>query len=65
MSFAINIGRNISKYLSNKYSHKILEYAGKSAIDALKTASKRAIRKTAEIMGYLFGNEIADDTTKV
>ena len=65
MPFAINIDRSISKYLINKYSQKILEYAGKSAIDALKTASKRAIRKTAEIMGYLFGNEIADEITKV
>ena len=28
--------------------------------DALKTASKRTIQKTAEIIGDFFGNEIGD-----
>ena len=42
-----NIGKNISKILSIKYSQKFLDYA-KSAKDALKTHSKRANQKTAE-----------------
>ena len=32
----------------------------KSATDAVKTASKRAIQKTAEATGDLIGNKIAD-----
>ena len=43
------------KILSSKYSQKIVEHAKKSATDALKTASKRAIKKTEESTGYLIG----------
>ena len=38
-----NIGKNISKKLSSKYCQKLLDHAKKSATDAVKTASKRAI----------------------
>ena len=41
LSFAKNIGRNIS----NKYSQNLVDSAKKSATDAIKTASKRAIQK--------------------
>ena len=37
----------------------------KSAADAIKTASKRAIQKTAEATCDLIGNKIADKTTSV
>ena len=37
----------------------------KSAIDAVKTASKRAIQKTAEATGDLVGNKIADKITSI
>ena len=37
----------------------------KSATDAIKTASKRAIQKTAEAAADLVGNEIADKITSV
>ena len=40
-----NIGKNISKNLSGKYSQKRLDHAKQSAIDAFKTASKRAVQK--------------------
>ena len=57
MYFAKNIGRyfskNTSKNLTSKYHQKILDRAKQSATDALKTASKRAIRKTAEATGDL------------
>ena len=43
LSFAKNIGKN----LSNKYSQKFIDTAKKSASDAIKTASQRAIQKTA------------------
>ena len=61
MSFAKNIGKN----LSNKYSQKILDTAKKSATDAIKTASQRAIQKTAKAMGDLVGNKIADKITSI
>ena len=37
----------------------------KSTTDAIKTASKRAIQKTAEATGDLIGNKIADKITNV
>ena len=56
---------SIAKNLSNKYSQKIIDTAKKSATDALKTVSKRAIQKTAEATGDLIGNKIADKITSV
>ena len=56
-----NIGKNISKNLSSKYSHKLLDHA----TDALKVASKRVIKKTAEANGDLICNKIADRIPKV
>ena len=50
-------------HLSNKYRQKILDTAKKSTTDAIKTASKRAIQKTAEATGDLIGNKIADKIT--
>ena len=49
LSFAKNIGKNIS----NKYSQKLVDSAKKSGTDAMKTTSKRAIQKTAEATGDL------------
>ena len=46
--------------MSNKYSQNLLNSAEKSTTDAIKTASKRAIQKTAEATGDLIGNKIAD-----
>ena len=51
--------------MSNKYGKKLVDTAKKSATDAIKTASKRAIQKTAEATGDLIGNKIADKTTRV
>ena len=60
-SFAKNIGKN----LSNKYSQKFIDTAKKSTTDAIKTPSKRAIQKTAEAIGDLIGNKIADKITSI
>ena len=60
-----NIGRNISKNLTGKYSHRLLDHAKQSATDAFKTASERAIQKTAETTDDFIGNKIADRITKV
>ena len=64
MSFVRNVGENISKNLTNKYSQKLLDPAKQSATDANKTASKRAIEKTAETAGDLIGNKF-DKNTKI
>ena len=61
LSFTKNMGKN----LSNKYGQKLFDNPKKSTIDAIKTASKRAIQKTEEITGNLIGNKIADKTTSV
>ena len=39
---------------------KLLDHAKQSATDAFKTASKKAIQKIAEAIGYLTGNKIAN-----
>ena len=61
LSFAKHTGKN----LSNKYGQKLVDNAQKSATDALKTASKRAIKKIAEATGDLVGNKIADKITSI
>ena len=58
------MGKNISKILSGNYSQKLLDHVKQSATDAFKTASRRAIQKTAEANGDLIGNEIDNKTTK-
>ena len=58
-----NIGENISKNLSSKWSQKILDYANQSATDALTISSKGVIQKAAEATGDLIGNKIADRIT--
>ena len=57
LSFSLN--------LSNKHGQKLLDSTKKSAADAIKTASKRAIQKTAETAGDLISNKIADKITSV
>ena len=56
----LSFAKNIGKSLSNKYGQKLFDSAKKSTTDAIKTASKRAIQKTAEATGDLIGNTIAD-----
>ena len=46
-----NVGKNIIKNVSSKYSQNFLDHAKQSATDALKITSKRAIQKTAELTG--------------
>ena len=59
---AKNIGTHttVIKNLSNKYSQKLLNTTKKSTTHAIKTASKRAIQKTAETTGELIGNKIPE-----
>ena len=54
---------SFARSMSNKYGNKLVDTAKKSAADAIKIASKRAIQKTAEASGDLVGNKIADKIT--
>ena len=68
LSFAKNVGTHatkVAKNLSNNYSQKLLDTGKKSATDAIKTASKITIQKTAEGTGYLIGDKIADKITNI
>ena len=56
----LSFAKNMGKSLSNKYGQKLLDSAKKFTTDAIKTASKRAIQKTAEATGDLIGNKTAD-----
>ena len=61
----LSFTKNMGKSLSNKYGQKRLDSAKKSTTDVIKTASKRAIQKTAEGTGDLICNKIADKITSV
>ena len=61
----LSFAKNMGKSLSNKYGQKLLDSAKKSTTDAIKTASKRAIQKTAEATGDLISNKIDDKITSV
>ena len=54
-----NIDQNISRNLRGMLAmrQKPLEQAKQSAIDALKTTSKRVVQETAETIGDLIGNK--------
>ena len=68
LSFARNLGTHatkVAKNLNNTYGEKLADSAKKSATDALKIASKRAIQKTAEATGDLVGNTIANKITSI
>ena len=56
---------SFARGMSNKYGQKLVDTAKKSATDAIKIVSKRAIQKTAEATGDLVGNKIADKITSV
>ena len=56
---------SFARSMSNKYGKKLVDTAKKSATDAIKTASKRAIQKTAVATSDLIGNKIADKITSV
>ena len=52
-----SLGKTMSKNVSGKYSQKLLHQIKQSGADALKTASKRAMQKTAKATGDLIDNE--------
>ena len=56
---------SFARSMSNKYGKKLADTAQKSATDAIKTTSKRAIQKTGEATSDLVGNKIVDKITSV
>ena len=61
----LTFAENIGKYISGKFSQKLVDSTKKSATDAIKTASERAIQETAEATGDLIGNKIANKIASV
>ena len=59
----LSFARNIGKDISSKYIQKLVNSDKKYATGEIKTASKRAIQKTAEAIKDLIGNKIADKIT--
>ena len=59
----LSFAKNMVKSLSNKYGLKLLDTAKKSTTDAIKTAWKRTIQKTAEAIGDLISNNIVNKIT--
>ena len=55
--------KNMDKNLSNKHDQKLLDSAKKSTTDAIKTGSKREIKKTGGATGDLIDNKVADKIT--
>ena len=51
---------SFARNLNNKYGQMLVDSAKKSAIDAFKVASKRAIQETSEATGALVENTIAN-----
>ena len=56
---------SFAKNMNNEHSQKIFDTAKSSTTDVMKTASKRAIQKTAEATGDLIVNKIADKITSI
>ena len=61
----LSFAKNMGKGLSSKYGQKRLDSAKKSTADAIKTASKRTIQKTAKATRDPIGNKIADKVTSI
>ena len=59
-----SFAKSMSKIVGSKYNKKLLDHGNQSAIDAIKTASKRAIQNMAEATGGLIVNKIAEKITK-
>ena len=56
---------SFARKFGDKYGKIPMYTATKTGIDAVKTASKRVVQKTAEATGDLIGNKIADNITSV
>ena len=63
-----HLQENLVKYgnmVKSKYGKKLIDTATWTGTDAVETASKRVVHKTAAATGELIGNKIADKITSV
>ena len=51
---------SFARKFDDKYGKKLMDTATKTGIEASKTSSKQVVQKTAEAIGDLTGNKIAD-----
>ena len=56
---------SFARKFGDKNGKKLMDTATKTGIDAVKTASRRVVQKTAEATGDLIGNKIADNITSL
>ena len=56
---------SFARKFGDTYGKKLMDTATKTGIDAVKTASKRVVQKTAEATGDLIGNKIPDKITSI
>ena len=56
---------SFARKFGDKYGKKLMDVTAKTGIDAAKTASKRVVQETAEALGNLIGNKIADKITSL
>ena len=56
---------SFARRFGDKYGKKLMDIATKTGLDAVKTASKRVVQKTAEATGDLIRNKIADKITSL
>ena len=47
-----NVGENLSKSVSGKFSQKLFDYAKQYATDTFKTASKKVVKKKSKTRKY-------------
>ena len=56
---------SFARKFGDKYGKKLMDVAAKTGIDAAKTVSKRVAQETAEAIGNLIVNKIADRITSL
>ena len=56
---------SFARRFDDKYVKKLMYTATKTGIDAIKTASKRVVKKTAEATEDLIGNKVAVKVTSI
>ena len=56
---------SFARKCGDKYGKELMDTATKTGIDAAKTASKKAVQKTAEATRDFIGNKTADKITSI
>ena len=65
MNTATKTGINAAKKFGDKHDKNLMVTAKKQGTNLAKTASKKIVEKSAEAIGDLIGNEIADKITSL